>query len=1512
MHVPRKNRKASTIILVVLLIVTSLVTIHFMLNEPTQVQANPSYEDFLNDFTESNDDANPNTGLLRQTTTRASWVTLERQDNPYLHRDYGAGYFSGTFQHDFDLNITDIDASGSVSSRTLLNIYQLRMSSPDPSQDTDEIRIYATEIGTSSTTYKLVVLCRDGDATVDYGNLQSGGDYTFSVDTMYYMRLERDGSNQFNCSAYSDSDRTSLVASDLISGSADAYRYCQLTSTWGWGTDPTDDSTGYIESFDLHAIDATNPLWQNVGPQNGTAIQSGANITLYSQGYDETALDWAWLSTNETGSWKNHTSIHVVNWTKESSNPVWEMDNITWTSTQGLGDPAILRSPVNGTALKYNGVYWMAYFGKNATGKNRIALANSTNLVDWYDVNYNPILEPNDGDAEPWEIDRHQPQDFLYMGDEDGVNYTFWLFYLGYNSSSFPADASIGIAKTNNMTTWIRDTANNPIADWTPDWAGAWGIEDWRLQKMSNGSWVAIYEPEGFSGDGVMIGAAYTADSLPDSGWSDEGRIMTTQSEGADFDANPTIIRYEKNGITYYEIIFEWGTSGSIAKCYEAYANESAVFDLDGWTRSDYNPIIPNDDPWEDSSTIPDALIEKNGSLYCYYTGDTGVNRALGLSVGPHLLDMGTAKYYDSPMDMNDASTSWEWSNFTWSNSSIDVGTIIQWKIYYNDTSGNENVTDTYYFMVVPPPVPYTGSLKWALIVLGGYNYYQSDPFYGSIQKAEKWIHGRGVPYDLIEDNNIEAPTDTPSVGKFPLQFTNGTIRYQVFLLITNAYDDGSGSGVNYIYSAVGNGTNALVIGSTAALVPNLLNINAGDVVPEAVTQSNSPNCTVTKSFNDTVLAYSVDDSVLLTKSYHRIPLQNTTGKTVWINMTWDTTWGVGMMNYTYYNSKVYYVGWCADEPYFIYPRYKDYWPTWKMFGHAINFAFNQIEQMKVVMLPYKQYGGALNIIIDECRPWTAPVWPWATIQTARSYGYVYEYQIMPTGQSIDYSLTTGFPGGYSGSPSSKTKYATVFHEDGNVMLIVYNSTGGGVYDKIKVDLDYDNDFSDEVAYGCWENITDVSWDFVYRWVFINPNNFVDPSYLGWNSIRPFSEIGATRINQMKDMAENYSWAYDFHGWMGHHSYFETVYGTYYQFNGTYGSAGWVHNATYLAQLFNISKQDLINAFGSTGYGFEVSFMGGSDPGNIESSDAASLKEDEWSWKRLVPVRDCGWYLTSATDIPRLLAYDEGSGPSEPDYVDMTKTLYPFVAYYVHAMAYDSSINFTGNEYTSMPKCDNTKNIYTFWSQMKHTLQSFTTATYYDGTVTLVFEANSNFTEFVYKFPKEYEGAPYLSFSDNQTKASKVHEDSESIYIEFSSGNGWHTLEVNYGEAFNASITVDTTTHSWTINPGQSNVTIIEGTINITVSANKAYSIQVKGSGNLTHTVLSQETIDLSNVLFHEDTLGSADSLTTSYQDVGGLVNQTAGTDVELTFKLWLSVPDGTRAGDYTYTLSIQIVEYSP
>jgi hypothetical protein len=100
---------------------------------------------------------------------------------------------------------------------------------------------------------------------------------------------------------------------------------------------------------------------------------------------------------------------------------------------------------------------------------------------------------------------------------------------------------------------------------------------------------------------------------------------------------------------------------------------------------------------------------------------------------------------YGSPMGMNNAVGAWKWSNFTWSNSSIAQGTIA-WRIYYNDSSGNQNVTSIQTFTV-------SSVLLW-------YNNQSSISVSGCSKSFFNitWVSGIGVSSVFYEGNWSGSP----------------------------------------------------------------------------------------------------------------------------------------------------------------------------------------------------------------------------------------------------------------------------------------------------------------------------------------------------------------------------------------------------------------------------------------------------------------------------------------------------------------------------------------------------------------------------------------------------------------------------------------------------------------------------------------------------------------------------------------------------------------------------------
>jgi len=168
--------------------------------------------------------------------------------------------------------------------------------------------------------------------------------------------------------------------------------------------------------------------------------------------------------------------------------------------------------------------------------------------------------------------------------------------------------------------------------------------------------------------------------------------------------------------------------------------------------------------------------------------------------------------------------------------------------------------------------------------------------------------------------------------------------------------------------------------------------------------------------------------------------------------------------------------------------------------------------------------------------------------------------------------------------------------------------------------------------------------------------------------------------------------------------------------------------------------------------------------------------------------------------------------------------------------------------------------------------------------------------------------------------AIRIHLSKVATY-----SSGWRLDAIAYDDAGDpsnirtfASITIYSydeiiildTTHSWSGDGGENNVplgTPANGYVRFNITTNHVYTIQCKGSGDLT---FGSNTVALSNVKFHKDTLGSATSMTTSYQNCGGYVSQSIPTTEAyqtLNVTLWINIPEGKPAGSYTYTLYIQI-----
>jgi hypothetical protein len=119
-----------------------------------------------------------------------------------------------------------------------------------------------------------------------------------------------------------------------------------------------------------------------------------------------------------------------------------------------------------------------------------------------------------------------------------------------------------------------------------------------------------------------------------------------------------------------------------------------------------------------------------------------------------------------------------------------------------------------------------------------------------------------------------------------------------------------------------------------------------------------------------------------------------------------------------------------------------------------------------------------------------------------------------------------------------------------------------------------------------------------------------------------------------------------------------------------------------------------------------------------------------------------------------------------------------------------------------------------------------------------------------------------------------------------------------------ASLTINTSSHTFSLNPGDNNITVTEGSISLTITSNANFNVQAYGAD----LVSGSYSIPVGNLLMSQSSLASAVNMTVSYQNIPGLTNQASGSNLSKSFVLWLSCPLGTRALTYTYTLHVRVV----
>ncbi len=105
--------------------------------------------------------------------------------------------------------------------------------------------------------------------------------------------------------------------------------------------------------------------------------------------------------------------------------------------------------------------------------------------------------------------------------------------------------------------------------------------------------------------------------------------------------------------------------------------------------------------------------------LYVYLTDNINLSHAILATDETGTWENKTI--YGSPMTLSGTGS---WANFTWQNPGVS-GKDVSWRIYFNDTSGNENVTNLMTFTIL--------ELKKIYVVGGALNYYTGERINGNV-----------------------------------------------------------------------------------------------------------------------------------------------------------------------------------------------------------------------------------------------------------------------------------------------------------------------------------------------------------------------------------------------------------------------------------------------------------------------------------------------------------------------------------------------------------------------------------------------------------------------------------------------------------------------------------------------------------------------------------------------------------------------------------------------------------
>ena len=184
---------------------------------------------------------------------RVKVVSMERDDDVYLSKDFGEGYFGGDFTIYYQLNIQEVEAGDSSDSS---HGWAISLSKSDgtytgDNNQEDIFGVYLVQSGSSDNEIKIRFMQRASDVLV--------GDDITSVDMgSYYLEMSRVGTNA-TLKMYDDPQRLELLDVLTFTCNLDKYRYLLPIQGLDDNTnDPNDWASYEIKNLELYYIESDN------------------------------------------------------------------------------------------------------------------------------------------------------------------------------------------------------------------------------------------------------------------------------------------------------------------------------------------------------------------------------------------------------------------------------------------------------------------------------------------------------------------------------------------------------------------------------------------------------------------------------------------------------------------------------------------------------------------------------------------------------------------------------------------------------------------------------------------------------------------------------------------------------------------------------------------------------------------------------------------------------------------------------------------------------------------------------------------------------------------------------------------------------------------------------------------------------------------------------------------------------------------------------------------------------